>query len=98
MVDGLFATRQNQTIPPERWLSAPFNNNWTCSLFVSQDPVALESVIVDFLRAEDAVSPIPSIIDDVDNYLHEAAQADSPPSGTFCWGGKEACCPSGRRS
>ncbi|MHC5060824.1 MAG: DUF362 domain-containing protein [Planctomycetota bacterium] len=58
----------------------PFNNDWPSSLFVSQDPVAIDSVGLDFLWAEwpDVVR-----IEGVDDYLHEAAQANSPPSGTF---------------
>ncbi len=44
---------------------------------MSQDGVAIESVLLDFLRSEGAV---PS--GTADNYMHEAAQADNPPSGT----------------
>ena len=47
------------------------------SLFMSQDIVAIESVMLDFLRSEGAV-----VAGTPDNYLHEAAQADNPPSGT----------------
>lgn len=59
-----------------------FGDNWCSSLFVSQDPLAIDSVGLDFLRNEPqalycqrSVSP--------DNYLHEAALAYYPPSGTF---------------
>jgi uncharacterized protein (DUF362 family) len=72
-----------------KWLSAPFNNDWTSSLFLSQDNVAIESVCLDFFRTEQAVNPnYTNTYGSVDNYLHEAAQADKPPSGTVY-------CPSG---
>jgi hypothetical protein len=85
MIDGLYAT-QTEHDPvslSSRWLSSPFNNDWTSSLFLSQDEVALESVDVDFFRTEAAVnSNIECVYGTVDNYLHEAAQANAPPSGT----------------
>jgi hypothetical protein len=60
---------------------ASFGNDWTASVFASQDPIALDSVGLDFLRNEplatDCTGP------GVDNYLHEAAQANNPPSGSF---------------
>jgi len=78
IVDGLYGTLA-QNAPPEKWDLAPFNDDWSSSLFVAQDPVALESVGLDFLLAE-----WPELIkDDTDNYIHEAALANDPPSGTF---------------
>ena len=62
------------------WSAPPFNGGPISSLFMSQDGVAIESVLLDFLRSEDNVYPG---ADTPDNYLHEAAQADDPPSGTF---------------
>ncbi|UCH14251.1 MAG: DUF362 domain-containing protein, partial [Bacteroidales bacterium] len=59
------------------WSVPPFNGGPPSSLFMSQDGVAIESVLIDFLRSEGAVAS-----GTVDNYLHEAAQADNPPSGT----------------
>jgi len=44
---------------------------------MSQDFVAIESVILDFLRSEGGVPA-----GTADNYLHEAAQANNPPSET----------------
>jgi hypothetical protein len=64
---------------PERWESAPFGNHWTASVFASQDPVAIESVAVDFFAAERTAKLMTGT---VDNYLHEASLADKPPSGT----------------
>jgi hypothetical protein len=85
-VDGLFAAPGQGTVLDVscKWWSAPFNGNWTSSLFASLDNVALESVCLDFLRAEQEVSPeMTFVTGNVDNYLHEAAMADNPPSGTF---------------
>ena len=63
----------------QKWQSPPFHGQWTASLFVSQDPVAIESVAVDFWAAEKTAT---RMVGAVDNYLHEAAQAHRPPSGT----------------
>lgn len=68
-----------------RWQSAPFDGHWTSSLLVSQDGVALDSVGSDFLRAEPTITSLPDVLppnSTYDNYLHEAALADGPPSGT----------------
>jgi parallel beta-helix repeat protein len=76
IIDGLYAgDRYDAT--PKKWNSAPFNNDWPSSVFVSQDGVAIDSVGLDFLRAE------LQLRDNADNYLHEAALAGNPPSGTF---------------
>jgi len=91
MVDALYAMQtehgSNQTPVSlnSRWRSVPFNNNWTSSLFLSQDDVALESVCLDFLRTEQAANPTnyTLTVGAVDNYLHEAALANNPPSGTY---------------
>jgi hypothetical protein len=83
LIDGLLVTKTETGIPDAscRWQSAPFNNNWTASMFASLDPVAIDSVALDFLLAEPTLTPY--VYGTVDNYLHEAAQADNPPSGTF---------------
>lgn len=60
-----------------QWSAPPFNDGPISSLFMSQDDVAIESVLLDFLRS---FGNVPS--GTPDNYLHEAAQADDPPSGT----------------
>ncbi|MFN2169155.1 MAG: DUF362 domain-containing protein, partial [Anaerolineae bacterium] len=89
LVDGLFAGYCSES-RPYKWNMAPFNNDWPSSLFVSQDPVAIDSVCYDFLLAEwpDIVNyGTPAAPDDLqggaEDYLHEAAQADDPASGTF---------------
>jgi len=84
LVDGLYAApnQSDAIVSGSRWLSAPFNNDWPSSIFASQDNVAIESVCLDFLRTEMAVSPnMTEVYGNVDNYLHEAAQANNAPSG-----------------
>ncbi|MBS3777756.1 MAG: DUF362 domain-containing protein [Candidatus Thermoplasmatota archaeon] len=72
--DGLFATlRDHRTIT--RFQMYPFNDDWTNSLFFSQDPVAIDSVMYDFLHTE---GPIP--LEGSQNYLHQAAK---PPENTY---------------
>ena len=79
IVDGLFAGR-NWDSQPVKWNMAPFYGDWPSSVFVSQDPVAIDSVCYDFLRTEWNDYPH---YDGAEDYLHEAALADNPPSGTF---------------
>ena len=67
-----------ECIRAKYWSASPFNGGPSSSLFMSQDMVAIESVLLDFLRSEGGV-----VSGTHDNYLHEAAQADNPPSGTF---------------
>ncbi|MFA9389893.1 MAG: DUF362 domain-containing protein [Prolixibacteraceae bacterium] len=75
VVDGLWGGIE-ATDMPVKWKSAPFNNDFPNSLFVSQDAVALESVCLDFLRAEadvnDAFNDRP-FFPAVDDHLHQAA-------------------------
>jgi hypothetical protein len=67
---------------PYKWNLAPFSGDWPSSLFVSQDPVAIDSVGFDFLLAEWPQEV--SVADGgAQDYLHEAALAENPPSGTF---------------
>ena len=68
-----------QCIHQNYWSAAPFNGGYASSLFMSQDMVAIESVLLDFLRSADGGLKNGTI----DNYLHEAAQAGNPPSGTI---------------
>ncbi len=72
-----------------------FGGKWTNSVFFSQDPVAIDSVAYDFISAEDAAQKAKGGGDAVigsmclpeghtaENYLHEAALAYDPPSGTY---------------
>jgi hypothetical protein len=80
LLDGLFSGKHPVDPAPRKWSSAPFDGNWTCSLLASQDPVAIDSVGFDFLWTEYGDFPRKGGVDD---YLHEAALANDPPSGTF---------------
>jgi hypothetical protein len=80
LVDGLYPGVHPIEHTPRRWSTPPFNGQWASSLLASQDPVAIDSVAFDFLWAEWNDYPHMSGADD---YLHEAALADHPPSATF---------------
>ena len=67
---------------PYKWNLAPFGGDWPSSLFVSQDPVAIDSVGYDFLLAE-WPQEVSIAEGGAQDYLHEAALAENPPSGTF---------------
>ncbi len=78
MIDTLYAA-DGPDATPRKWKIPPFGTKekpgWPASLFVSQDMVAIESVGFDFVNAEWGCDPF------TDNYLHEAALANDPPSG-----------------
>lgn len=80
LIDGLFVGKHPVDAVPRRMNLAPFNGDWPKSLFASQDPVAIDSVGYDLLHAEYEDLPRRPGVDD---YLHEAALAANPPSGTF---------------
>jgi len=81
MIDGLYPAR-NQSNNVLKWIS--FGDDWCSSLFASQDPVAIDSVGLDFLRYEDGMNPsITDVTGNPENYLHEMAQADNPLSSTI---------------
>jgi hypothetical protein len=72
--DGTYGTKvDHKTIA--KFLMYPFNDDWTNSLFFSQDPVALDSVMYDFLLTE-GTNPI----EGSQNYLHQAAV---PPENVY---------------
>ena len=78
LIDGLYPSK-NQTSGVIRFAS--FGNDWFSSLLASQDMVAIDSVGLDFLRAEQAAGPtVVDVVGNPDNYLHEAASASKPPS------------------
>jgi len=80
MIDGLYGAR-NQSNNVLKYVS--FGDDWCSSIFASQDPVAIDSVGLDFLRYEDGLNPnMVDVTGNPDNYMHEAALADNPPSGT----------------
>ncbi|MCM1307381.1 MAG: DUF362 domain-containing protein [Butyrivibrio sp.] len=75
-----------------KWQQAPFNNDYTSSIFVSQDPVAIDSVGADFLMNEPTVTDNNSALRNnptVENYLHEAGLIANPPSGTVYTDGSQ---------
>ena len=72
--DGTYGTKEDhKTIA--KFQMYPFNNDWTNSLFFSQDPVAIDSVMYDFLHAE-GTNPN----EGSQNYLHQSAE---PPYGVY---------------
>jgi uncharacterized protein (DUF362 family) len=79
LIDGLFSGVHPIDPAPRKCTAPPFDGNWASSLLASQDPLAIDSVGLDFLRAEWEHPRAPG----VDDYLREAALAHSPPSGTF---------------
>lgn len=82
LVDGLYAGYRSEG-RPYLWQMAPFNGDWPSSLFASQDPVAIDSVGYDFLLTEwPFVVADPKLQGGAEDYLHEAALANQPPSQT----------------
>jgi len=92
LIDGLFGGYYWDA-HPYKWKTAPFgdgvNGDWPSSLFASQDPVAIDSVAFDFLFHEwpavvtGGVWGPGALQGGAEDYLHEAALADHPPSGTL---------------
>jgi hypothetical protein len=78
LIDGIYGNKFVDGIPEFRWALTPFNNQWPNSLFASQDPVAIESVVLDFALTEwpDAPDMMYS-----DHAMEEMALANNPPSG-----------------
>ncbi|HOT97555.1 MAG TPA: DUF362 domain-containing protein [bacterium] len=70
--------------PPVKFRMMPFNDDWTSSILVSLDPVAIESVGYDILHteftAERGLNAFPQM-SGVDDYLHQAASSDNWPAG-----------------
>ena len=91
VVEGLFAGGSSQNRGPVKYMMTPFNNDWSNSVFISQDEVALESVCFDFLRNEwnginkhdpsnNGFENLPNG-SGVDDYLHQAADSGNWPAG-----------------
>jgi hypothetical protein len=76
MLDGIYSAENNEG-NAYRWAS--YNDHWASSMLMSQDPVALDSVGLDIIRNEPRATECRG---NADNYMHEAAQAGKPPSGT----------------
>ena len=90
-VEGLYGGGADETKGPVKYFMPPFNNDWCNSMFMSLDPVAIESVGYDFLRTEwdgvhkhDAVNnayeTMPNAFG-VDDYMHQAADSTNWPKG-----------------
>jgi hypothetical protein len=87
-MDALWSTSYEHQ-KPQKFQSAPFNNDWSSSLFFSLDPVAVESVCLDILQKEfteedlNADPPRYTFVqwDGVDDYLHQAASSEWWPDG-----------------
>lgn len=79
ILDGIYPTQTNEK-NVVRWKS--LDNHWCSSLLMSQDPIAIQSVGLDLLCNEPNVTKDnPSFTPDLDNFLHESALANNPPSG-----------------
>jgi hypothetical protein len=90
-MDALWSTSYEHQ-KPQKFRTAPFNNDWCSSLFFSLDPVAIESVGLDILQKEFTVAEIDNKgntpdryiyvqYDGVDDYLHQAASSEWWPEG-----------------
>jgi hypothetical protein len=91
IIDGLFGGGSTEGGPPVKYFMAPFNNDWSNSILISEDQVALESVCYDILRTEwngihkhdrsnNSYESIPNV-NGVDDYLHQAADKSNWPEG-----------------
>ncbi len=85
LIDGIYGNKFVDKIPAYKWKLAPFNNNWPNSLFASQDGIAIDAVVLDFIITEwpDAPDMMYS-----DYSVNESALAGNPPSGTDLRPGK----------
>jgi hypothetical protein len=84
IIDGLWGGGPEETKAPRKWNMAPFNNDWSSSVFMSLDQVALESVCYDFIRTEYNGENQPETNPNwsgVDDYLHQAADESNWPEG-----------------
>jgi len=88
LVDAIFAAH-NWDGTLFKWQIAPFNDDFTSSIFLSQDAVAIESVGFDFLFEEYLVSGETVDVQEkgmpfykaVQDYIHQAASPDNWPTG-----------------
>jgi hypothetical protein len=93
LVDGLWGS-YNWGHPPIQFEMSPFNGDWPNSLFLSFDPVAIQSVCFDFLYEEfdedhptegtefmsSTNGPFPHF-GATDDFLHQAADPSNWPAG-----------------
>ena len=89
MLDALLCAPSEESAITKRsasWQQAPFHGGYTSSIFMSEDPVAIDSVGADFLMNEPAIVNVNGAVKghpEVEGYLHEAALADKAPSGVM---------------
>lgn len=77
--------------PPLKFQSEPFNNDWTSSILVSLDPVAISSVALDILQEELQVEDLTTTpprytyvrFSAIDDYLHQAASSEWWPDSVI---------------
>ena len=85
ILDGLWGGPPHELYEPRKWNMAPFNGDWTSSIFASIDPVAIASVAHDFLRTEYNTTDWPDEAypnyDGIDDYLQQAADSTYWPDG-----------------
>lgn len=87
-VDALFPTSHEHQ-KSQKFLTAPFNNDWCSSIVVSLDPVAIESVCLDIMQKEfteeDLTTDPPRYTyvqwKGIDDYMHQAASSEWWPEG-----------------
>ncbi len=79
LVDGIHGGRDWHSTP-SLWSLSPFDGDWPSSLFLSMDPVAIDSVAHDFLVEQWPEQVL--MYEGVQDYLHESAMANEAPSGT----------------
>lgn len=84
LMDALWSAG-HEVIQPSKWKTAPFHDDWSSSIFISQDQVAIESVGYDFLRHEYTQERHPNLtyaqMQGADDYLHQAADSVNWPTG-----------------
>ena len=83
VIDGLWGG-PGANVKPVKFKMPPFNNDWPSSIFMSQDPIALESVCYDILKAEFTsdkhAETYPQMVG-VDDHLYQAADSSFWPAG-----------------
>jgi hypothetical protein len=83
LMDALYSS-EHEVNQPDKFLKAPWNNDWTSSILISQDPIAIESVGFDILYYEldgsNGLDAYPHY-GAVDDYLHQAADEANWPAG-----------------
>jgi len=85
LMDALWSA-DHELASPKKFQSAPFNGDWMSSIFLSLDPVAIESVGYDFLQSEftderDNSDEAGQYIqmNGVEDYLHQTADPANWP-------------------